>query len=144
MRIGELAERAATTTRALRYYESRGLLRAGRDASGYRVYSEDDYRVVRQIRTLQECGFELEEIRPFVECLHAGNPSGDSCPDSAAVYRRKLAEVDDLIGQLQGVRKWILARLDEPDPGEPVPSPVCEFTARALAPNRDARSRDLA
>ncbi|MBF6411689.1 MerR family transcriptional regulator [Nocardia cyriacigeorgica] len=144
MRIGELAERASTTTRALRYYESRGLLRAGRDASGYRVYSEDDYRVVRQIRTLQECGFELEEIRPFVECLQAGNPSGDSCPDSAAVYRRKLAEVDHLIGQLQGVRKWILARLHEPDPGEPVPSPVCEFTARALAPNRDARSRDLA
>ncbi|TLG09487.1 MerR family transcriptional regulator [Nocardia cyriacigeorgica] len=135
MRIGELAERASTTTRALRYYESRGLLRAGRDASGYRVYSEDDYRVVRQIRTLQECGFELEEIRPFVECLQAGNPSGDSCEASAEVYRRKLAEVDDLIGQLQGVRKWILDRLDEPDPRGVAPTPACEFTAGRLASN---------
>lgn len=146
MRIGELAERASTTTRALRYYESRGLLRSSRDASGYRVYSEDDYRVVRQIRTLQECGFELEEIRPFVECLQAGNPSGDSCPASAEVYRRKLAEVDELIGQLRGVRQWILTRLDEPDPGEPVPAPACEFAAHGLAPDRvvRSRSRDLA
>ncbi|WP_228792688.1 MerR family transcriptional regulator [Nocardia cyriacigeorgica] len=143
MRIGELAERAATTTRALRYYESRGLLRVGRDASGYRVYSENDYRVVRQIRTLQECGFELEEIRPFVECLQAGNPSGDSCPASAQVYRRKLAEVDELIGQLHGVRNWILARLDEPDPGESVPSPVCEFSAPGMGVNRGVRMRDL-
>ena len=41
MRIGELAERAGTTTRALRYYESRGLLTAQRDNNGYRVYTED-------------------------------------------------------------------------------------------------------
>ncbi|NEW40983.1 MerR family transcriptional regulator [Nocardia cyriacigeorgica] len=135
MRIGELAERAATTTRALRYYESRGLLRVGRDVRGYRVYGEDDYRVVRQIQTLQDCGFELEEIRPFVECLQAGNPSGDSCSASAEVYHRKLAEVDDLIGQLEGVRSWILDRLARPDPRIHAKPPACEFTARGFSAN---------
>lgn len=135
MRIGELAELASTTPRALRYYESRGLLTARRDSSGYRSYDEADLAILRQIRTLQDCGFDLEEIRPFVDCLRAGHPSGDSCPSSAEVYRHKLGELDELIGQLQGVRNWILDRLedaaDRPAPSAPARSPRCEFTAPA-------------
>jgi MerR family regulatory protein len=40
MLIGELAERAGTSTRTLRYYEQHGLVRARRSANGYRVYDE--------------------------------------------------------------------------------------------------------
>ncbi|MCC9709740.1 MerR family transcriptional regulator [Streptomyces sp. MNU76] len=104
MRIGELAERAGTTTRALRYYEARGLLPARRAGNGYRTYDEADLKLLRQIRTLQDFGFDLEETRPFVECLRAGHPEGDSCPASLAVYRRKLDELDALIGELAAVR----------------------------------------
>ncbi|MGW0910123.1 MerR family transcriptional regulator [Streptomyces sp. NPDC002784] len=111
MRIGELAERAGTTTRTLRYYESRGLLPARRTENGYRTYDESDLRLLRQIRTLQDFGFDLEETRPFVECLRAGHPEGDSCPASLAVYRRKLDELDALIGELQTVRAQIGVRL---------------------------------
>jgi DNA-binding transcriptional MerR regulator len=116
MRIGELAARAGTTTRALRYYESRGLLPARRDGNGHRTYDEADLRLLAQIRTLQDFGFELEETRPFVECLRAGHPEGDSCPASLQVYRRKLAELDALIGQLRSVRETVagqLARAEE-------------------------------
>ena len=111
MRIGELAERAGTTTRTLRYYESRGLLAARRTDNGYRTYDEDDLRLLQQIRTLQDFGFELEETRPFVECLRAGHPAGDTCPASLAVYRRKLAELDALIGELGAVRAQVGAEL---------------------------------
>lgn len=104
MRIGELAARAGTTTRALRYYEARGLLPARRNRNGYRTYDEEDLKLLRQIRTLQDFGFDLEETRPFVECLRAGHPQGDSCPASLAVYRRKLDELDALIGELAAVR----------------------------------------
>lgn len=124
MRIGELAERAGTTTRALRYYESRGLLPARRGGNGYRTYDESDLKLLRQIRTLQDFGFDLEETRPFVECLRAGHPEGDECPASLAVYRRKLDELDALIGELQAVRARIgvrLAALDETD------EPLCEM-----------------
>ncbi|MEV7028412.1 MerR family transcriptional regulator, partial [Kitasatospora sp. NPDC093558] len=74
MRIGELAAQAGTTTRTLRYYESRGLLPARRNGNGYRAYDEADLRLLHQIRTLQEFGFDLEQTRPFVECLRAGHP----------------------------------------------------------------------
>ncbi|ROQ65926.1 DNA-binding transcriptional MerR regulator [Streptomyces sp. 840.1] len=111
MRIGELAERAGTTTRTLRYYESRGLLPVRRAENGYRTYDDGDLRLIQQIRTLQDFGFDLEETRPFVDCLRAGHPAGDSCPASLAVYRRKLGELDALIGQLQSVRTEVGAQL---------------------------------
>ena len=96
MLIGELAERAGTSTRTLRYYEQHGLVRARRSANGYRLYDEEELRVVNEIRALLAVGFDLDDIRPFVACLRAGNRSGDVCPDSVAVLRGKLAELDRL------------------------------------------------
>ncbi|MCX5560874.1 MerR family transcriptional regulator [Streptomyces sp. NBC_00038] len=140
MRIGELAARAGTSTRTLRYYESRGLLPARRGENGYRTYEEDDLRLLRQIRTLQDFGFDLEETRPFVECLRAGHPQGDSCPASLEVYRRKLGELDAVIDELVAVRATVgeqLARAERArdelaaDAGVPGgPEPVCELGGR--------------
>ncbi|MER8186666.1 MerR family transcriptional regulator [Kitasatospora sp. NPDC094015] len=138
MRIGELAARAGTTTRTLRYYESRGLLPARRSGNGYRAYDEEDLQLLRQIRTLQDFGFGLEETRPFVECLRAGHPAGDSCPASLEVYRSKLAELDACLAQLQSVRDQVAAQLARAEleraelaraadrPGGPEPS--CELS----------------
>ncbi|MEU9115699.1 MerR family transcriptional regulator [Streptomyces sp. NPDC048483] len=140
MRIGDLAQRAGTTARALRYYESRGLLTAGRDGNGYRDYGEDDLQVLRQIKVLQDLGFELEDTRPFVECLQAGHPQGDACPASIDVYRRKLAELDRCIEELQDVRESVQRQLGRaeaeagpnrtPDPAPvPAPAPLCELSS---------------
>ncbi|MGC5040637.1 MULTISPECIES: MerR family transcriptional regulator [unclassified Streptomyces] len=132
MRIGELAARAGTTTRTLRYYEARGLLPARRAGNGYRTYDESDLKLLEQIRTLQDFGFDLEETRPFVECLRAGHPEGDTCPASLAVYRHKLDELDALIGQLSAVRETVARQLARAElaaeaqaPGGPEPG--CEL-----------------
>ncbi|MER7741563.1 MerR family transcriptional regulator [Streptomyces sp. NPDC096538] len=137
MRIGELAARAGTTTRTLRYYESRGLLPARRSDNGYRTYDENDLKLLRQIRTLQDFGFDLEETRPFVECLRAGHPEGDSCPASLQVYRRKLDELDALIGELRAVRATVGRQLERAEAAREAlaadatvpggPEPVCEL-----------------
>jgi DNA-binding transcriptional MerR regulator len=128
MRIGELAARAGTTTRALRYYESRGLLPARRDDKGHRSYDESDLRLLTQIRTLRDFGFDLEETRPFVECLRAGHPEGDACPASLAVYRRKLDELDALIGELRAVRETVAGQLVRAERAR------AELAAEALVP----------
>jgi DNA-binding transcriptional MerR regulator len=131
MRIGELAQRAGTTTRALRHYESLGLLPARRGGNGYRTYDEDDLRLLRQIRTLQDFGFGLEDTRPFVECLQAGHPAGDTCPASLDVYRRKLVELDELLAQLGSVRETIARRLAHAEldaVADEIPEPRCEWT----------------
>lgn len=111
MLIGELAERAGTSARTLRYYEEHGLLRAQRNANGYRKYDEAELRVVHEIRALLAVGFGLDDIRPFVACLRAGNESGHVCPDSVAVLRRKLAEVDTYIEELSAAREQLRGQL---------------------------------
>jgi DNA-binding transcriptional MerR regulator len=111
MQIGELAERAGTSPRTLRYYEAHGLVRAQRSPNGYRVYDEAELRVVREIRALLDVGFGLDDVRPFVACLRAGNTSGDVCPDSVLVLRRKITEVDAVIDRLGAVRQQLHTQL---------------------------------
>ncbi|MER5422397.1 MULTISPECIES: MerR family transcriptional regulator [Streptosporangium] len=113
MRIGELARRAGVSTRALRYYEQQGLITARRKANGYREYGEADLKLVTEIRSLLGVGFTLEDARPFVACLRAGHASGGSCPESVAVYRRKLAEIDDEIRTLLARRAEVAGQLTE-------------------------------
>jgi DNA-binding transcriptional MerR regulator len=111
MRIGELARRTGTTTRALRFYETQGLLAARRSANGYREYDEDDLQLVKEIQTLQTVGLTLDETRPFVDCLRGGHETGDSCAGSIEVYRRKLEEADALLARLGGIRAELAAKL---------------------------------
>lgn len=129
MLISALAERVGTSTRALRHYESLGLLAARRTSNGYREYDEADVAVVREIRTLVGIGFALEETRPFVECLRAGYATGDSCPGSVAVYRRKIAEIDDCMASLSAVRSQLTAAVAGGSlDGTTAPEPLCAFT----------------
>lgn len=113
MRIGDLAKRAGTTTRALRFYETQGLLTAQRSANGYREYGEEDFRLVKEILTLQGIGFSLDDTRPFVDCLRAGHETGDSCADSIETYQRKLAEVDACLDRLNSARASLMVKLAE-------------------------------
>ncbi|MBB1154101.1 MULTISPECIES: MerR family transcriptional regulator [Amycolatopsis] len=111
MRIGELAQRTGTTTRALRFYEAQGLLPAARAANGYREYDEDHLRLVEEIQTLRTVGFSLDDTRPFVDCLRTGHDAGDACPASVEVYRRKLEEVEACMRDLAAVRSALLDKL---------------------------------
>jgi hypothetical protein len=72
-----------------------------------------------------------------VECLRAGHPEGDSCPASLQVYRRKLDELDALIGELRAVRAKVGEQLARAESARDVlaagaevpggPEPVCEL-----------------
>jgi DNA-binding transcriptional MerR regulator len=111
MRIGELARRGGASARSIRYYEQQGLLLARRRENGYRDYDEADLRLVREIRSLLVNGFDLEEIRPFVDCLHAGIQARRACPGGIDVYRRKLEELDARIRELQDLRDRVAGEL---------------------------------
>ena len=77
-----------------------------------------------------------------MECLRAGHPEGDSCPASLVVYRRKLDELDALIGDLRAVREKVAQQLaraerarDELDAESLVPGgpePRCELGGQEL------------
>jgi DNA-binding transcriptional MerR regulator len=127
MRIRELAAQTGTTTRTLRYYEAQGLLPTGRSANGYRVYDGHHVRLVREIRSLQAVGFSLEDVRSFVECLLAGHESGDDCPASVDMYRRKLAYLERHIAELRDARDRLSERLAHLGDLAGASAPLCEL-----------------
>lgn len=113
MRIGELARLAGVTTKAVRYYESLGLLVPHRLPNGYRDYDEGHLRVVIEIRELAATGISARQAAPFVECLGLGHEHGDDCVSSLAAYRDSIAEIDRIVAILHTRRTHLAERLEE-------------------------------
>ncbi|MFF7357161.1 MerR family transcriptional regulator [Streptomyces filipinensis] len=111
MKIGELARQAGVTTKAVRYYESLGLITPERLANGYRDYGDADVRLVREIRALHQLGIPVERTRPFLECLAAGSLHADDCPASLATYREAIDELTGRIEALSARRATLIAHL---------------------------------
>jgi DNA-binding transcriptional MerR regulator len=66
-KVGELARQPGLSVRTLHYYDEIGLLSPSqRTDSGHRLYSAGDVVRLQQIKSLQQLGFTLREIR---ECL---------------------------------------------------------------------------
>lgn len=64
--IGKVAEITGASRKAIRHYESLGLLPPARRKGNYRVYSERDAFLVHIIRHAQTFGFSLAELRELV------------------------------------------------------------------------------
>lgn len=66
--IGQLAEIAGVSPKALRIYEKKGLLKPERDAGNhYRKYGEAAVFTLQKIRMFRFLGFSLDEIRVMIE-----------------------------------------------------------------------------
>ncbi|HEY3547801.1 MAG TPA: heavy metal-responsive transcriptional regulator [Propionicimonas sp.] len=102
MRIGELAERAGLTTKALRFYEQAGLLPApARTASGYRDYDESVFARLRFVRAAQAAGLTLAEIRTVIVVRE---DEGPPCEHVTTVLDRHAAALDERIAELETTR----------------------------------------
>jgi MerR family transcriptional regulator, repressor of the yfmOP operon len=75
-RIGELARRAGSTPRAVRYYEALGLLpERGRPRGVHRLYDEQDEQRLRELLHIKQLlGLSLSELRAWsdAETARAG------------------------------------------------------------------------
>jgi MerR family transcriptional regulator, thiopeptide resistance regulator len=64
-RIKEFAALTGVSVRALQHYDRLGLLKPQRTASGYRVYAENDLRILEQIVWLKFIGIPLRVDAPL-------------------------------------------------------------------------------
>ncbi|MCX5444864.1 MerR family transcriptional regulator [Streptomyces nigrescens] len=100
MRIGELARRTGVSTRVLRYYEERGLLRAQRDANGYRRYDEEEsVERVGRIRELLALGLNTDDIGAVLPCAQGG-PGLMPCAFSSGIVERQMSQLEAEIAEL--------------------------------------------
>lgn len=111
MRIGELARQAGVSAKAVRYYESLGLIAPRRLVNGYRDYGKDDVRLAHEIKSLGHLGIPAGRTRPFLDCLTAGHRHSDDCPASLAGYRHAIDELTQRIEALAARRAALISRL---------------------------------
>ena len=140
LRIGDLARRAGTTPRTIRYYEELGLLPAAaeRDAGRHRAYSEGDVERLEQLLRLKDLlGLTLDELRDVVEHEDArsalreefrhGTPSRERREEiltealehighQLALVQRRRDKLDALQAELEDTRARLRARLLELEP----------------------------
>ncbi|AXH36352.1 MerR family transcriptional regulator [Humibacter sp. BT305] len=96
MRIGEVAERAGVSTRALRYYEEQGLLASERTPSGQRTYPESAVEKVQLIQQLFTAGLSSRTIVQLMPCIDAGVGSSEAFELLAAERDRITTAMADL------------------------------------------------
>ena len=128
MRIGELAERAGTTSKTLRFYEEQGLLPpADRTPSGYRDYAPDAVARIDFVHRGQAAGLTLAQIRQILDIRDSGHAP---CEHVRDLLDARLAEIEQQIAQLAALRDTITElRRDaaQPDPDSCSADQVCRY-----------------
>ena len=103
--IRELAKKTSVSSKALRYWESRGLLpKPGRTHTGYRVYPAGVVQKVQFIRKAKSIGFTLSEILSLFEIT---KQKGTPCETVDAWTGRKLEDLDRQIAILTRFRNQL-------------------------------------
>jgi MerR family redox-sensitive transcriptional activator SoxR len=102
MTVGELAARSGVAVSALHYYETRGLIRAGRSSGNQRRYERAMLRRVAFIRAAQQLGIGLAEIAAALDRLpQQRTPTKADWARLSAAWRTRL---DARIAALQALR----------------------------------------
>ena len=69
LKIGELASLAGVSSKALRLYESKDIIKPVKvdPETGYRFYSAEQCEIVEALVALQDMGFSLNEIKMLLQ-----------------------------------------------------------------------------
>lgn len=106
--ISDLAQRFDVTTRAIRFYESEGLLSPERDGQK-RLYKHKDYITLKLILRGKRLGWSLAESRELIQMYNSGK-------NNQAQYEKVLEKVQESRERLEQQKHDIeimLMELDE-------------------------------
>jgi DNA-binding transcriptional MerR regulator len=128
-RIGQLAKKAGVTVRAIRYYESLGLLKdKDRGEGGQRIFSDKDLVYLERIKQLKKYGLSLDEIAEIIRMGEQDVTGEKRRLELLKQYREKLSKaiqrrkgLDDLIGELS----WHIEQLERVDQFQSCPGEAC-------------------
>ena len=130
MRIGELAEQAGISTKAIRYYEQIGILTPpARTAAGYLTYDQLAIGRLAFVRAAQAVGLTLGEIRQIIAFRDNGQAP---CAHVTDLLQRHAADLELRIRELQQLRgdlRDLAERAATLNPEQCPPERVCHIIA---------------
>ena len=132
MQIGALSSQTGVNIETIRYYERIGVLpRPDRTATGRRVYSEQDAKRLSFIRHARELGFELRSVKTLLALQEQPEAS---CEQAARIAEGELAEVEERIAKLLGLRDELRRMVEECHLGKVAECRVMEALIDRAAP----------
>src|SRR2546422_11005961 len=91
--IGEISARSGVSRKALRLYETNGILPAPRrTASRYRMYGPDALAVLAFVKQAKRLGFQLKEIKEIVAIRRSGSAP---CSQARGAQRDRAREASE-------------------------------------------------
>jgi DNA-binding transcriptional MerR regulator len=111
MDIRDVAKRTGLTSRALRFYEARGLLKPLRTYSGRRLYGRGELERIQQILALKRAGLSLAQI---------GKLTAHGNMDLRAIVDAQLKVIEERRAELDEAKALLLSVKSRIDRGEPV------------------------
>ncbi len=116
--ITELAREAGVTARAIRFYESKGLL-TPRRAGTTRIYTHRERGRLQLILRGKRLGFSLTDIGEYLD-LYDADPAQhdqialllDKVNNRIGELESQKADIDDTLKELSSVRAQALAAMD--------------------------------
>ncbi|HTG71838.1 MAG TPA: MerR family transcriptional regulator [Candidatus Udaeobacter sp.] len=109
MKIGELSQLTGVSIRSLRYYEKQGLITTVRLPNGYREYSALTKETVETVKLYLNLGLTTEQIAGFLTCVLQNKEA--FCTEVMPVYRKKLAEIERQIIELNQIKANLIDRI---------------------------------
>jgi DNA-binding transcriptional MerR regulator len=117
--ITELAREAGVTARAIRFYESKGLL-TPRRAGTTRIYTHRERGRLQLILRGKRLGFSLTDIGEYLD-LYDADPTQhdqivlllDKVNNRIGELESQKADINDTLKELSGVRAQALAAMDD-------------------------------
>jgi len=105
MTIGDAAATTGVSPKALRLWESKGLLPAAeRTDAGYRLFTEEDLEVLQFIRRAKALDLTLTEIKEILDLQRDG---AVPCRRVTQLLDEHLAGIDRAIAELADLRRTL-------------------------------------
>ncbi|MFC7679990.1 MerR family transcriptional regulator [Paenibacillus sp. GCM10028914] len=122
--IGQVAKASNVNIETVRYYERRGLISIPpRNESGYRMFTQETVSNIQFIKSAQELGFSLVEVRELL-----ARYKNDDCISTQEMYQltlTKVQEIDAKINQLSKLKAILESVMKLPASDLPLPPNQC-------------------
>lgn len=102
MQVNEVIKQVDLSKRAIKFYEEKGLLQVSKDANGYRNYTDEDIRILKEISVYRKLGIGISDIKKLL--------NGKNEELLRHIYEEKKSALNAKQTELEAFRQFLETR----------------------------------